>query len=606
MAKSHQKCDVIIVGAGVQGLCVAHTFLSIDPSLSVLILDCKSSIGGVWSEDRLYPGLRANNLQGYYEFSDFPMLDAGLEHLGVKERGIIPGEAINAYLYAYAERFGLLDLIRLNARVVKASYDEDGAAASRAWNLKVVDGGVDGADQALAVGWTITCSKLVIATGQASQPFMPSMVGRDTFSRPVIHSRELGTVGQSLLSNASVNHVTVMGGSKSAHDAVYMCALRGKKVTWLTRRSGRGGMPMARSYTTLGPWSLWLEGLVMTRPLSWFGFCPWSDGDGFGWVRGLLHRTRVGRWLVGAYFEGMSASSMDQSGILSDEKTKALIPDQNLMWYGTEAAILNYETDFYDVVKGSNVEIIREDLDHLEGGDTLILQGGHRLQTDAIICATGHQYGPSFPLEPSSKLLAWGVPVPNSNDNLFPTLDARADDELLTRFPILARSPRSRDIEPAMTPWRLWRFIAPPSQVCSGPGTRTLAFLCATISYQNVLKCELSSLWTYAYLYDRLDACPGPEKAGDVMYEAALWSRFGKWRCPMGMQGKAADFLHDAMPYYDLLMRDLGLRSWRKGWGLIGEIFGKWYEVKDYRGIVEEWKDRRKSAPLEVTREKEN
>ena len=39
--------DVIIVGAGVHGLCAAHTFLSVDPSLSLLIIDSKSSVGGV-------------------------------------------------------------------------------------------------------------------------------------------------------------------------------------------------------------------------------------------------------------------------------------------------------------------------------------------------------------------------------------------------------------------------------------------------------------------------------------------------------------------------------------------------------------------------------
>ncbi len=57
----------------------------------------------------------------------------------------------------------------------------------------------------------------------------------------------------------------------------------------------------------------------------------------------------------------------------------------------------------------------------------------------------------------------------------------------------------------------------------------------------------------------------------------------------MGMQGKIADFFLDSMPYYDLLLRDLGLRSWRKGWGVFGEVLGRWYEVQGYRGVVEEW-----------------
>ena len=74
--------------------------------------------------------------------------------------------------------------------------------------------------------------------------------------------------------------------------------------------------------------------------------------------------------------------------------------------------------------------------------------------------------------------------------------------ELLERFPILSSSPQLPNHLPGFTPWRLWRFIAPPSQVCSGQ--RSLAFLCATASYQTTVRCELTSLWTYAYLYDKL------------------------------------------------------------------------------------------------------
>ena len=55
------------------------------------------------------------------------------------------------------------------------------------------------------------------------------------------------------------------------------------------------------------------------------------------------------------------------------------------------------------------------------------------------------------------------------------------------------------------------------------------------------------------------------------------------------MQGKQTDFLREGMPYYDPLLQDLGLNSWRKGWGWIGEVFWGAYAAKDYRGIVQEW-----------------
>lgn len=322
MAATQNHYDVVIVGAGVHGLCAAHTFLSIEPSLTLLVVDSKSTVGGVWAkEQQLYPGLRANNLQGYYDFSDFPMLDAGLGDLGVRERGMITGEAVHAYVQEYAKHFDLLRMIRSNTEVVRAT--NNATDPIKASTLEFADN-VHASEYAERF---ITCSKLVVATGQTSQPWVPPFPGVELWKRPFIHSANLGKEGQFLVSDPSVAHVTVVGGSKSAYDAVYMFAMAGRKVTWLIRRTGRGGMPLVNSYTQMGPWKAWLEGLLMTRPLSWFGACPWSEGDGFGWIRRFLHNTAVGRWFVRSYFASMLTSSLDQSGILQDEMTKVLVPD---------------------------------------------------------------------------------------------------------------------------------------------------------------------------------------------------------------------------------------------------------------------------------------
>jgi hypothetical protein len=254
------------------------------------------------------------------------------------------------------------------------------------------------------------------------------------------------------------------------------------------------------------------------------------------------------------------------------------------MWYGTRTAALNYDMDIYDLVRGGRVVVIRQDLTKLEG-DRIILQNGQKIKTDVVICGTGYKSEPSFPPEPQDKQLLWGKPVPLLQDNMFPPLNAKADIELLQRFPILSKSPNRHELQPGLTLWRLWRFIAPPSQVYSG--LHSLVFLNGITTLQTIIKCELVSLWAYAYLNNALLAKPKSDE--EVMYEAALWSRFGKWSRPIGLQGKAADMFLESLPYYDLLLRDLGLRSWIKGWGILGEIFGGWYEPMDYRGLIEEW-----------------
>lgn len=570
--------DLVIVGAGPQGLCAAHTFLSIDPSLKLVIIDDKDTIGGVWAEEQVYPGLRANNAQGWFEFSDFPILEADLGDDRVTPRGPLSGRSLSAYFTQYAKHFDLERRINLRTRVVKAT--REGSQAEATWSLLITTTGSEG----MRTQSRISCTKLVVATGQASQPLLPSIAGITGFERPVIHTASLGQDAPGLLDDKSISHVTVLGGSKSAHDAVHMFATAGKHVTWLCRKGGRGPTPMANTYTRMGPWSVWLEGLLMTRSLSWFGPAPWSTGEGFGWIRWLLHSTSIGRWLMRGYWAGLSQDSLAQSGILKDLKTESLVPNETLMWYGTQANMLNYEPEFYSVIGGQNVEVIREGIEHIETG-TLILTDGRGIQPDILICATGYQFGPSFTIETRGKLLSLGVPVDPESDDMYPPLEAKADAELFERFPELKSSPASKERQPGLTPWRLWRFIAPPSEVCS---TRSLAFLNTITCYQTTLKCELTSLWAYAYLFDELSVKPSSEE--DARYEATLWSRFGKWSRPVGMQGKIADFFMDSMPYYDLLLRDLGLRNWRKGWGIIGEVFGRWYELKDYRGIVEEWK----------------
>ena len=575
MATTREHYDVVIVGAGYWGLCAAHTFLSVDPNVSLLVLDSKSSVGGVWSLDQLYPDLRANNLQGYYEFSDFPMLGSGL---AVKPRSILTGQVLHEYLHSYAERFDLLPRIRLGTKVLRAT--EQGSEIEDAWILELASSeGTGGAT-------SITSSKLVVATGQATTPIKPSFKGLASFAKPVLHSVDLGKTGPALIQDAALQEITVIGGSKSAHDAVYMFATAGKHVTWLIHGTdhGRGAMPMSKPYTQIGPWSVWLEGLLMTRPLSWFGAAPWSDGDGFGWIRWFLHRTQLGNRLVRGYFASMSGGSIQLSGILDDEKTKALVPDKTLLWYGTQANLLNYDQDFYQLIREKEVTIIRGNIDHLDTNAIYVDQ--QAIETDALICAIGYDYTATIPLEPSSRRLPWGCPVDQSQDAIHPALDARADQELFARFPILHTSPVQPERQPKQTSWRLWRFIAPPSQVPHGT-KRNLAFLNTITCYQTTIKAELTSLWAYAYLYDRLTVKTPSED--DARYEATLWSRFGKWRAPYGMQGKIADFLLDAMPYHDLLLRDLGLCSWRKGWGWFGEVFGGWYELSDYSGLVAEW-----------------
>ena len=195
-----------------------------------------------------------------------------------------------------------------------------------------------------------------------------------------------------------------------------------------------------------------------------------------------------------------------------------------------------------------------------------------------------------------------------------------------------------RQVKAEYTPWRLFRGMAPPNNP-----RHDVVFLGMMMSLQTMIRSDIAALWGYAYLEGQLGAVQflsdfssskilpplapsSPQKKphhlngtatnGNVtngtvtngslskncctmasseekqyMYDTALFSRFGRWRYPLGYGARFPDFVFDGLPYLDMLLQDLGLNSWRKGWGWFGELFwGGSYDQKDYVGLKEEWK----------------
>jgi cation diffusion facilitator CzcD-associated flavoprotein CzcO len=227
-------------------------------------------VGGVWAAHRVYPGLKSNNMLGTYEYPDFPMDSATF---GVQPGQHIPGAVTHKYLTAYAEKFDILDKIRLNTKVLTAEHQEDSAEGG--WIL-TLDGGK-----------SIFARKLVVATGLTSDAFLPDFAGQEDFGVPLFHSKDFLQHADTL---ETAKTVTVFGGTKSAWDAVYAYATRGVKVNWVMRgeqfqgarvhaylakkgryltkiwtankqtESGHGPAWMAPPYVT--PLKKWLEKLV--------------------------------------------------------------------------------------------------------------------------------------------------------------------------------------------------------------------------------------------------------------------------------------------------------------------------------------------------------
>lgn len=167
-----QKADLVVVGAGQAGLIAAYTWLSLNPSSDVVVLESDTCVGGVWSRNRVYPTMMTQTPVGMLEYTFLPLSqpkETFYDHFS--------GHYVTEYLedFVAATTFGdksLKDRIRFGSAVESVRREKDG------WRLITED------------GTQYHCHKLIMATGPTSLPNKPSFFGESS-SMPVFHSKDL-------------------------------------------------------------------------------------------------------------------------------------------------------------------------------------------------------------------------------------------------------------------------------------------------------------------------------------------------------------------------------------------------------------------------------
>ncbi len=113
--------DVLIVGAGVSGIGVAHHLRDQFPDRTFVILDAQDNRGGTWWTHR-YPGVR----------SDSDLFTYGYRFKPWRGPSIAAGEAILDYLDEVIDEDDLAPHIRYRQRVTAASW----SSADRQWTVE--------------------------------------------------------------------------------------------------------------------------------------------------------------------------------------------------------------------------------------------------------------------------------------------------------------------------------------------------------------------------------------------------------------------------------------------------------------------------------------
>jgi cation diffusion facilitator CzcD-associated flavoprotein CzcO len=184
----------------------------------VVVLDAQSTLGGTWAAQRLYPGLKSNNLLGTFEYPDFPMSS---DIFPVSTGRHITGDAVYQYLDAYAERFGLKPLLRLETKVISATHQD---TQEGGWHLVIANSKEEESK--------VFARRLIIATGVTSEAWLPHFDGQESFGGRIFHGKYFQQNKDTL---QSARTVTVLGGGKFAWDAVYAYATAGVNINWIIR-----------------------------------------------------------------------------------------------------------------------------------------------------------------------------------------------------------------------------------------------------------------------------------------------------------------------------------------------------------------------------------
>ena len=350
--------------------------------------------------------------------------------------------------------------------------------------------------------------------------------------------------------------------------------------------------------------------------LTWFSPCVWGEADGYAGIRKFYHGTAVGRAITNSFWSILGSDVIALNKYDSDPETAKLKPWSEAMFVASSLSILNYPTDIFEFVRDGTVSVHIADITSLSPR-AVHLSDGIELPTDALLCVTGWKHVPPVQFLPKGIEKELGLPhTPDPSDALFSDEAVkRADDIIFARFPRLKNQPvQNKNLKPLLateglstterinpstplTPYTLYHFMVPPS--ARFIQTRDIAFAGFKMSISTTPVAHAQSVWISAYFNDQLSPsvlppmgnpeveAEGAKTLKELREETVLHARFGKWRYPAAHGAQFPDFVFDALPYLDLLMRDLGLKVHRKeGW--LAEATEP-YGPEDYRDLVAEF-----------------
>ncbi len=206
--------DIVIVGAGLSGVCAAYYLQKHCPGKSYTILEARNAIGGTWDLFR-YPGIRSDSDMYTLGYSFRPW-----QH----NKAIADGSTIRDYIRETAAAYGIDRKMRFSHTLHTASW----SSAQARWTLEIEHGPQHETLQ-------LTCSFLFMCSGYYAyeQGYTPVWPGIEAFAGTLVHPQHwpeaLDYTGKQVL---------VIGSGATAVTMVPAMAQQAAHVTMLQRSPG--------------------------------------------------------------------------------------------------------------------------------------------------------------------------------------------------------------------------------------------------------------------------------------------------------------------------------------------------------------------------------
>ncbi len=342
-----EHVDVLIVGAGLSGVCAGYYLQTRCPTKSYTILEGRDAIGGTWDLFR-YPGIRSDSEMYTLGYSFRPWRGS---------QAIADGPSIRQYIQDTAREYGIDRHIRFRHHVRRAEW----SSAEARWTVEAEQG----PDKTTL---RFTCDFLYMCSGyyDYTAGYTPLWAGVERFQGRIVHPQQwpesLDYTGQ---------RVVVIGSGATAVTLAPTMAERAAHVTMLQR---------SPTY-------------IVSRP---------SRDDFADKLRrrlpaGLAARITRWRWvLLGMYFYTIArwkpaAAKQTMVKMVQQE----LGPDYDVATHFTprynpwdQRVCLVPDSDLFRAVKAGKVEVVTDQIETFtETG--IRLRSGRDLPADLIVTATG-------------------------------------------------------------------------------------------------------------------------------------------------------------------------------------------------------------------------